>query len=334
MTRTDVSLEFVSDPGAEAGLVRELLVVLGQPPPDEVGDDDWPNPVGLVVARGEGRLLGWARVSAHEEDESAATADLLLVAREARPLGATVHSGHDVDESAVVVRLLAGAAEQAAGAGFAALEWSGVDDTPEGPAASELGATVRAEVGRHWGTRQLNAWPAPDGLPAVEVRRTREPVPEDLLPEYARLYHDATGVEWDVEDVAEYLADDRYPVLTLDLLGSVSDPPVSEHPVAEHPVLQDPVPGHPRGALVAQLIAAVADHTALVEKVVHRDAPAADLAALLAELVVHLRREHPGVTELSVRELDDETVGHASSLAGLHVISRWLTWRMELVADR
>ncbi|MCP2258541.1 hypothetical protein LX15_002239 [Streptoalloteichus tenebrarius] len=316
MRRTDVSLEFARDPGVEAGLVRELLTALGQPAPDEVSsipDDGWPSLVGVVVARHDSALLGWTRVSAHEEDESVATADLLLVSREAVRLSPEVQSGpdsrpHGTAEDVVVARLLAGAADQARDAGFTALEWSGLDDSAEGVAAGRLGAAPHQEVGRHWGVG-LDAWSVSATLPDVATRRVFQPVNDDLLAEYARLYHDATGLEWDAEDVAEYLGDDARPLLTLDLLDG-------------------------RGAPRAQVTAVVTGRTALVEKVVHRAVPDADLAALVAALLTELAAALGGgrseVAELSVRELHDPAVARACALAGLRITSRWLTFRLPL----
>ncbi|MYT27545.1 MULTISPECIES: GNAT family N-acetyltransferase [unclassified Streptomyces] len=305
-----ISVEYDYDPTADVRLAEEAYAGLSDALPEsDIDPADIESPACTVVARRDGSLLGWAQVYAVVDDEPAAFVQWLLVSR------ARGHatSGHNVlrdpteEETDALVRLLRGAAEHARDAGYTALVWTDTDRSLDARAAAELGAPSAEDLGRHWTTTApLADWRAPAGLPSVTTRRMPQPPGDALLSAYAALHTEATGRAVSPEEVPERPLDGPYPLLTLDLLT-------------------------PQGELSAQVTAAIPGDGAFIGRVLHRkDVGDEQVTALLTELIAQLRRDHPQVTHLEVREVDDPVVARSLNSMGLQITGHWRSYRLPL----
>ncbi|MEV0375577.1 hypothetical protein AB0I10_38515 [Streptomyces sp. NPDC050636] len=305
-----ISVEYDYDPAVGVRLADEVYAGLpvSSPEPD---DDraDVEAPACTVVARRDGVLLGWAEVYAAVDDETTAFVQWLLVSRERE----RITSGHSVlreptrEETDTLVRLLRGAAEHARDARYTALVWTDTEGALDARAAAELGASSAEELGRHWTTTApLTDWRAPAGLPSVTTRRMPQPPGDTLLSAYATFHAEVTEHAASREEVAERLDDGPLPLVTLDLLT-------------------------PQGELSAQVTAVIAGDAAFVEGVLHRkDVDHEQLTVLLTELIAQLRRDHPHVTVLEVRELDDPVVARSLKSMALQITGHWCSYRLPL----
>ncbi|MGY4985672.1 hypothetical protein [Streptomyces nigrescens] len=83
-------------------------------------------------------------------------------------------------------------------------------------------------------------------------------------------------------------------------------------------------------AEVSAFIDGHAAHINAGESIRHENAEPRALAALIAELVTRLRRDHPEVTELTIWEFDDASVRQALPLAGLRITARTMDYDLPL----
>ncbi|WP_171170705.1 hypothetical protein [Streptomyces sp. I05A-00742] len=307
-----ITVEYHRDADADVRLYEELYAGLPVPVPDPARDDA-DGPAWTVVARAsDGGLLGWAEVYEPEAGAGAAgAADVqwLLVSRERERLatGSPGRHGLTDEERETTARLLHGAARTAGAAGHAALEWVGADGD-DGCVAAELGAGEAGELGSRWTTTvPLADWRPPAGLPPVTARQVPERPDAGLLAEHARFYSEVTGRPYGPDEAAA-LQNDLPPVphLTLDLLA-------------------------PGGGTAAQATAVIAETEAAVDVIFRADTADGDaVTGLVAELVARLRRDHPRVTLLEVREHGDPVTAGALAAAGLRPSGRWCRYRLAL----
>ncbi|MDG4863424.1 hypothetical protein P8605_35315 [Streptomyces sp. T-3] len=117
------------------------------------------------------------------------------------------------------------------------------------------------------------------------------------------------------------------------------EPAMWQAPVGLPDVQVHPQPG-PALTLTtadAEVFAVIDRHAAYVnagEAIVYRSAEPHELAALIAELVRRLRRDHPEVTELTVYEFDGAVVSEALALAGLRITARSMDYELSLTSSR
>ncbi|MHA6761800.1 hypothetical protein [Streptacidiphilus sp. PAMC 29251] len=136
-----IKLERVADWAAERSLYQDLYRGLPVPMP-ELTRSTWPPPAGVVAARRDGQLLGWAVFFADADADADADAyadanaerggpdhgavlQWILVARERQRITSGWNTEHGVtaDESELLAALAAAAAEGARAAGYRALRW-------------------------------------------------------------------------------------------------------------------------------------------------------------------------------------------------------------------
>ncbi|WP_326694551.1 hypothetical protein OG709_16390 [Streptomyces sp. NBC_01267] len=84
------------------------------------------------------------------------------------------------------------------------------------------------------------------------------------------------------------------------------------------------------GRTAARIAAVVAGPEVYVEKVGHHGVDAPELGSLVAEFVEQVRRDHPSVESIQVREVDDELLGRGLKAAKLRISHRWWQYRLPL----
>ncbi|WP_328538043.1 hypothetical protein [Streptomyces sp. NBC_00344] len=84
------------------------------------------------------------------------------------------------------------------------------------------------------------------------------------------------------------------------------------------------------GGGAARIAAVVSGDEMYVEKVGHHGIEAPELGALVAEFIVQVRRVHPSVVSLQVRESADDVLAAALKAAGLRISHRWWEYRLAL----
>lgn len=161
----DLALEWDRHPGTGLRLANELAGAAGLAVAEDLGPA--PGRLGILAARRDGELLGWAALTGDEH--ARALTEAVYVSRYAR----RIRLGHydfepaTAAEEAVVEALLAGAAGQARALGYRVLRWRGTDIGPEGRAAAALGAVAVGEHARVW-TAEPRTWRAPMALSFAE----------------------------------------------------------------------------------------------------------------------------------------------------------------------
>jgi hypothetical protein len=175
----DISLEWGSGATAVPRPAGEVYASVGLPSPDaspgaDVGDAG--EVVGTVIARRDGRPIGWVTVYRNADADAGVWAQGEQTGRLARRLvlGFRDDVPATVEEHAAFVLMYREAAERARAAGGRVLRWSGADTGPEGEAARALGARTAGEIARIW-TADPAAWLPPAGLPAVSARTLPSP---------------------------------------------------------------------------------------------------------------------------------------------------------------
>lgn len=129
---------------ADPDLVAELEADLVEP--------ERPASLGVIVARRDGDLIGWAEVVDPEDGDRTAELQLTFAPRLAWRLayGFFNNDPHTAEEEEVFLQVCRQAAERAKAAGLRTLSWHGADTGPEGKAAMVLGAVADPHDARLW----------------------------------------------------------------------------------------------------------------------------------------------------------------------------------------
>ncbi|WP_067897040.1 hypothetical protein [Nocardia vaccinii] len=161
----DLVLEWDRHPGTGLRLANELAGAGALAVAEDLGPA--PGRLGILAARREGELLGWAALT--DDGNARVLTEPVYVSRYVR----RIQLGHyDFEpatdaEEAVVEALLTGVAGHARALGYRALRWRGTDTGPEGRAAVALGAVAIGEYARVW-TAEPRTWRPPMALTFAE----------------------------------------------------------------------------------------------------------------------------------------------------------------------